>query len=108
MIELNLDFALFVRVFVNLIFIGMSIPLRKVKRNSFLGIRLKRALENEVIWKKTNRFTANAIVFCSISSILIAPFIKPDEGVLYVVWNLLLVLPIILGVIYCYICDDKQ
>ncbi|MFV0499066.1 MAG: SdpI family protein [Bacilli bacterium] len=79
---------------------------KKNKKNSFLGIRLKRALESDIIWSKTNVFTSNAMIICSIVNILIAPFIQTEGDLLYYTWNVILLLPIILGCIYCYICKE--
>ncbi len=70
-----------------------------IRLNYFVGIRTPWTLSNEIIWKKTHRFTAKLWVFSSLGMMMILPFIP---GVLIGFIAFVLIISII-PIVYSYV-----
>lgn len=83
---------------VTFIVIGNYLP--KVRQNSFIGIKTRRTLNNEIVWHKTNRFAGFVMTICGIVMIPLA-FLEHLIAALVVI-----VLAIIITGIYAHFVKE--
>lgn len=97
-------------IFVAILCIVTSIPLLKgqIKRNSWYGIRIRKAFVSEENWKKVNEYGARAIIRSSVLILVmglllsIASFFisfKPTQNIAWLLIPTLLSVAFILGAI---------
>lgn len=94
-------------VFVAILCIATSIPLLKgcIKRNSWYGIRIRKAFVSEENWKKINEYGARAIIRWSLLILLaglllsIAAFFISFDQTSNIAWFLM---PALLNIIFIF------
>jgi uncharacterized membrane protein len=66
-----------------------------VRLNYSIGIRTPWTLNNEIVWKKTHRFTAKLWVFSSAAMLIVLPFISPALIVFLAFVAVITIVPIV-------------
>jgi Predicted integral membrane protein len=80
--EINVGKIMYILLDIFIISIGNYYP--KIRRNSFLGIRIKWTLENEIVWNKTHRLVGKMMVIFGVILLPSSLFINYKLNLIFI------------------------
>lgn len=96
--NLGYNFNMTVMIFpaIGLLFIGIGIIMKELKRNWFVGIRTPWTLSSDVVWKKTHKLAGT--LFRVVGVLMFVGLLLPPE---YLVWFILI--PVAVMVVWLFV-----
>ncbi len=96
-----------VSIFIGLLFVGLSMPLtqRKVKVNSWYGIRFQKSYESDQAWYDINAYGGRIMVYAGILMVLVgilSLFVNMESSTL--VTLAIAFAPAAVGLVAAYLC----
>lgn len=96
---INVNISIFIPVLIGVLFIIIGNYTQRIESNFFIGIRTPWALQDEAVWKDTNRFGGQMFIIGGLL-LMIAAFVPPLYKI--ILFSIAIIVSVVVPIIYSY------